>query len=237
MATKSSTLEVDRTINAAQRTLSILNAFLTRDGPLTLGDLESETGLFKSVILRYMLSLEPDYVTRRQDGRYQLGPRVYQLGCRYEDNFDFSEYVTPVLDWLTEKTGESSAFYVQEGDSRLCLLRKDSPQHLKASVPPGTSLPLDDTSTSQVLRQFNDGRRVSWRPEEVVRISSGIPGTLSPSMQHICSLAVPVFRTDNVLAGALMIAGPIFRLDPEAPEIQAWLIEGAQSISRQLGWR
>ena len=73
MATKSSTLEVDRTINAAQRTLSILNAFLTRDGPLTLGDLESETGLFKSVILRYMLSLEPDYVTRRQDGLYQLG--------------------------------------------------------------------------------------------------------------------------------------------------------------------
>lgn len=46
----------DRSVAAAERTLAILDAFAGASRSMSLGDLEQATGLFKSVILRYMIS-------------------------------------------------------------------------------------------------------------------------------------------------------------------------------------
>ncbi|WP_019450225.1 IclR family transcriptional regulator [Cupriavidus sp. BIS7] len=230
------TTDVDRSVNAVGRTLSILDAFLRHEGPLTLSDLEAETGLFKSVILRYMLSLEPmNYIVKRQDGRYQLGSRVYELGCRYELTFNLSEQVMPVLDSLTQQTEESSSFYVREGDSRICLLRKDSPHHLKASMAPGTRLPMDDTATAQVLRVFSEQSAFEWSTDNCVFTSASKVNPVTAGRELTSSMSAPVLRHGNVLAGALTISGPVARFDPDVKSTQATLLDAAKSLSKTLG--
>ncbi|MGI4812386.1 MAG: IclR family transcriptional regulator [Janthinobacterium lividum] len=229
---------IDRSVNAAARTLALLDAFIDRDGPLTLADLEAQTGLFKSVILRYMLSLESSgYVQRRPDGRYRLGVRAYQLGCTYEHSFDLSEQVIPALEWLTEKTSESSSLYIREGNERICLLRKDSPQMLKASIPPGTRLPLDDSATAQVFKRFSGVALERWSLEQCICYSSGLPNQLIETTRYTASMSAPVFRFGEVLVGALTVAGPLGRFDPAQQAARQLLLEAAMDLSFALGAR
>jgi DNA-binding IclR family transcriptional regulator len=227
---------VDRSVNAAGRTLALLNAFIEREGPLTLADLEAETGLFKSVILRYMLSLEAEaFVRKRPDGRYQLGVRSYQLGCKYERSLDLREEVMPMLEWLTQQTQESSSLYVKEGEERVCLLRKDSSRMLKASIPPGTRLPMDDSATAQVFRKFSAFTPERWLLDDCVCFTSGLPNALIETTRYTASMSAPVFRYGNALAGALTVAGPVVRFDPALPAVRQLLLETAAKLSASLG--
>lgn len=227
---------IDRSVNAAGRTLALLDAFIDRDAPLTLADLEAQTGLFKSVILRYMLSLESSrYVHKRPDGRYQLGVRAYQLGCKYESSFNLSERVMPTLEQLTQQTRESSSLYIREGEERICLLRKDSPQLLKASIPPGTRLPLDDSATAQVFKKFSNMSPVHWSLEECVCFSSGLPTALIETTRYTASMSAPVFRHDGAMVGALTVAGPVVRFDPSKESARALLLQAAMDLSSTLG--
>lgn len=230
MATKAPP-EIDRSVASADRTLSILDAFLSQDGPLKLKDLEEHTGLFRSVILRYMLSLERlRYVHRRADGRYQLGSRLYQLGQSYEKGFELSAYVLPTLAHIVNVTGESASFYVREGETRLCLYRHDSPHSLRVSVNAGRVVQLDATSTDQVLRDFADGQGyLVASPETLVRQSSGILD------EWTASISAPVLGQDNRLVGALTISGPKQRFDSHEAGVQRFLLEQAIGLSANLG--
>lgn len=230
MATKAPP-EIDRSVASADRTLAILDAFLEQDGPLKLKDLEERTGLFRSVILRYMLSLERlRYVHRRADGRYQLGSRLYQLGQSYEKGFELSAYVLPVLAHIVEVTGESASFYVREGETRLCLYRHDSPHSLRVSVNAGRVVPLDATSTDQVLRDFADSQGyLKVEADQLVRQSSGILD------EWTASISAPVLGQDNQLVGALTISGPKLRFDYQDAGVRRFLLEQAVHLAAQLG--
>ncbi|MCG8709154.1 IclR family transcriptional regulator [Brenneria sp. 4F2] len=231
------TTDVDRSVKAVKRTLAILDAFIPHPGGITLGELEESTGLFKSVILRYMLSLESErYVFKRPDGCYELGSRAYQLGCAYERTFNLREHVVPVLERLTNATLESSTFFVRDGDARLCLLRKDSPQHIKSSVPVGTMLPMDDTSSARVLRDFERGMPDDGRYPAGLFTSTGAGVNRQISNSHLtASMSAPVFKHHNQLAGALTISGPTSRFNPEDTASQQLLLQEAKALSFVLG--
>ena len=187
---------IERTVSAAERALAILDAFTEGDDPLTLGDLEARTALFKSVILRYMVSFERHgYIKKRSDGRYQLGPRLFQLGKVYERTLDLSETLTPILGELSEKTGESASFYVVEGQKRVCLLRVESPHAVRVSVRVGSVLPLSDSATGQVIKRFRVGidAKTESTKSHWLCSSSGVGDSLT------ASVSAPVFSVDNAL--------------------------------------
>src|ERR1700753_2588852 len=84
-------------IAAVERALQVLSAF--RLAPrLTLSELSSQTGLFKSTLLRILSTLERNgYVTRLNGGQYRVGGIVYELGSNYAASFDLSEIIKPAL--------------------------------------------------------------------------------------------------------------------------------------------
>ncbi len=229
--------DIDRSVKAVKRTLSILDAFIPHAGGITLGELEASTGLFKSVILRYMLTLEAErYVFRRSDGLYELGSRAFQLGIAYERTFNLQEHVLPVLENLTAETLESSTFYVLDGENRMCLLRKDSPHHIKSSVPIGTLLPLDDTSSACVLRTFEAGLPPKWNYQDGLFTSTGTGlNRHQPTSLMTASISAPVFKHAGQLAGALSISGPVSRFDPEDLATKKLLLDAAKDLSYVLG--
>lgn len=229
--------DIDRSVKAVKRTLAILDAFIAHPGGLTLGQIEAASGLFKSVILRYMLTLEAEhYVFKRADGCYELGSRAFQLGATYERTFNLHVHVSPVLEKLTAVTQESSTFYVRDGAFRMCLLRKDSPHHIKSSVPVGTMLAMDDTSAAAILRDFEDGMPANWDYRKGIYTSTGagLNRKLVTSLMT-ASISAPVFKHDGKLAGALSISGPTSRFDPEDSDSQTLMREAAEALSRVLG--
>ena len=222
----------DRSVAAAERTLAILDAFVGAGRSMSLGDLEQATGLFKSVILRYMISLErQNYVVKLHDGRYRLGPKLMELGHICEASFDILSIVNPALDRIAEDTGETVSFYVREGQNRVCIARRDSSHSLKVSVRPGSTHAFDETSISLVLTDFGGVNGHELDDRELFRATSGVVDILT------CSLSIPVFGASGQFHGALTVSGPIGRFDTQDARMRQKLKAAADSLSFKLGFR
>ncbi|HZG21898.1 MAG TPA: IclR family transcriptional regulator [Herbaspirillum sp.] len=221
----------DRTVLGAERSLAILSAFIDAPEPFGLTELEARTGLFKSVIHRYMMSfIKAGYVVQRADNSYQLGPRAYQLGKAFEARFDYADFIVPTLEKLVRETGESTAFYIRQQEQRLCLYAAETPASVKATVKAGSLFPIDQTSSAQVLRFFSVPGNAARSGGRYVCISVGINNPLSSSM------SAPVFGPGNALVGSLTIFGLTLRFDPAASgAMRATLLQMAQELSVRLG--
>ncbi|MFW8565044.1 IclR family transcriptional regulator [Orrella sp. 11846] len=227
--------KADRSVQAVERTVAILDAFLKTESPLSLGELAEQSKLFKSVVSRYLLTLVPrGYINIRSDGRYEPGPKLYELGCRFANNQDLSQLILPTLEALVDQTQESASFYIRDGESRICLFRKDSPHPIKASIAPGTRMPLDDSATAQVLRTFKTQSVTSWDIQSCIFVSSFALNDITKKLLPTVSVSAPLCYRDGSFAGALTISGPPIRFEPSNPSVQQLLIKVAQELSAQL---
>ncbi len=223
---------LERPVAAASRTLQILDAFIGRQHVLSLGEIAEATGLFKSVILRYMISLEKrNYVRKLDDGRYQLGTKAIQLAHAFEQSLDQRQVIQAALRRLVAATGESAFFYVQDNGHRLCLLGQDSPQSLRVTLRVGASSPLDKTSISQVLMEYQQpqGETFQYDPD-MVRSTIGVFDPLT------ASISAPVFDRSGSLFGALSVSGPVPRFDVTRPDHRSVILAEARDLSRDLGF-
>src|SRR5260370_6603749 len=68
-------------VEAVERALAVLNAFHADKPTMTLGEIASATGFYKSTILRLAGSLERlGYLIREERGAFPLGPARRRLG-------------------------------------------------------------------------------------------------------------------------------------------------------------
>lgn len=222
---------VERPVAAAERTLLILDAFARLQRTLTLGELAEETGLFKSVILRYMIAFEKrSYAHKLPDGQYQLGTKALQLGHAYERSLDQREAIHGAMRRLVKSTGESAFFYVRKGHNRMCLMGIDSPQSLRVSLRIGALIAMDSTSISQVLRAYHDGVDSNAGCDQAM-----IRFSISEYDKLTSSVSAPVFERSGALIGALSVSGPTARFDVEDAAIQGLVLKEARRLSYSFG--
>ena len=94
-------------VEAVERALAVLNAFHADKPTMTLGEIASATGFYKSTILRLAGSLERlGYLIREERGAFRLGPALWRLGSIYRAGFNLGEAIRPELRRLVEATGE-----------------------------------------------------------------------------------------------------------------------------------
>jgi DNA-binding IclR family transcriptional regulator len=205
---------IERPVTAAERTLRILDAFASRPRSLTPGELSEATGLFKSVLQRYLISFEAmSYVSKRPDGRYRLDVKALLLSSAFEVTFDERKIIDAALRRLRDKTGQSVFFYVREDDRKICLMGVDSDQSLRVSLKIGVLTPMDVTSISQVLREYASGAPARQVVDETLgRWSIGEFDTLT------ASISAPAFDRHGALMGAQTVSGSIGWFDVEYPE-------------------
>lgn len=217
-------------VAAVDRALKILNAFSEQDSALTLAELASRTGLYKSTILRLAGSLERGGMLRRlQDGRSRLGPALLKLGNTYRKSFRIDEYAQPILEALADKTGESASLYVRDGDKRICLVRVNSRQHrVLHYVTPATALPLETGAAGQVIMRHTQ-RMASTTPDGGALVVSA-----SNRKSDTAAIACPVFGAQGFV-GALSLAGPRTRFTEESVRVMsADVLDAAARLSEAL---
>lgn len=208
-------------VEAVERALSLLDAFTPETPRLALADLARRTGLYPSTILRLSASLERfGYLLRGADGLFRLGPATLRLGMQYQAGFDLAEEVRPALARLSAATGETAAFYVRDGEARICLFRHEPPRVIRHSVPEGAALPLDRGASGHVLRAEGGGVVLS----------------LGERDSESASLACPVFAAGGRFMGALGVVGPIGRFGAaERARMVPLLERAAADLSHTLG--
>ncbi|HWI12610.1 MAG TPA: IclR family transcriptional regulator [Burkholderiales bacterium] len=220
---------------AVARALAILDAFKPGETQLTLGELARRTRLHKTTVLRIARTLAATrYLVQLRDGAWRLGPAAGWLGTRYHRNFDERVVIEPVLRELTRKTQESAAFYVREGDSRICVVRVDGPQPVRYHARLGEVLPLDRGAPGRVLLAYSGE---PGEPYESVR-RAGCFATFGERDPAVGSVAAPVFGENRVLAGAVAITAPISRFTRQTANKYARLLKVfASRLTAELGGR
>lgn len=130
----------------SNRTLARAAAILDAvDGEaVSATELAKRSGLSVSTAHRLALSMvEYGFLRRTEAGEFRLGHRFVRTAME--------QAALPRLVELKGSTGETVQLWVRRGDERVCLLCVDSDQELKASLPPGSRLPLPEGSSGRLL--------------------------------------------------------------------------------------
>jgi DNA-binding IclR family transcriptional regulator len=167
-------------------------------------------------------------LARLPDGSYRLDAETLRLGTAYQQAFRLADHVMPVLEQLTAKTGETTSFYVRNGEDRLCLFRVETTNRIRMTVQPGDTRPMDKSAIAQTLRRYESGPPGS--DDELPLFTSGVTDP------HAAALAMPVFGIGESLVGALAISGPVSRLTAaRAGQIKGALVEAANKLTAACG--
>ena len=219
-------------VAAVDRALAILAAFRLGERSLSLAEISQRTGLYKSTILRLSRSLErAGYLVRLDDGRFRLGPTLSRLGAMYQAAFNLRDYVEPVLQRLVDRCGETAAFYIREGNVRVCLFRVEAMHSVRHHINAGEHLPMSHGGSARVLKAFSgDTDAVSEQIRRDYYYFSF--GERDPETTGV---AVPVFGVEG-LCGALAVIGPTTRLTPTILKRHLLeVLEASANLSSRLG--
>lgn len=223
----------EQRVEAVERALTILDAFSDSDPRLTLNELAQKTGFYPSTILRLAGSLERfGYIYREEDGRFRLGSSLYRLGNQYQRAFDLSDYVRPALRQLVEATQETAAFYIKDGDRRICLFRHQADRVFRHYLEEGAALTLDKGATARILVAFSAAPGLFY---DDIR-EKGYYISLGERDPDVGAIGVPVFGVGNSLVGALGLTVQMQRFTPEAQLGHLKVLkQSADELSRKLG--
>lgn len=228
---------VSQGVAAVDRALTILRAFEGEGDPepLTLAALARRTGLYKSTMLRLMVSLQAfGYIVQLPDGRYHLGPTPFRLGSVYQRGNRLYDHVMPALRTLVAQGTESPSFHIRHDDRlRLCVLRIDSQHSTLDRVSAGALLPLDRGAAGTVILAFDDMQRGEKYDQARTALFAVSHGERDPDCAAVAS---PVFGADNKLVGALSVSGPKARFTDENIRMMSVLvIDAARRVTYSLG--
>lgn len=220
-------------VAAVDRAFSILDAFGPGDASLNLRTLAERTGLNKATIIRLIASLEKaGCMTRRAHGEYALGPALLRFGSVYQSSFHLADSLMPVLRDLVRQTGETAAFFVRDGDMRICLHRVETASALRLHLREGEARPLLPGGTGRVLLAFSGAPGAEFdriRDDHfVINIGGREP--------EISSVAAPVLQPRGVLVGTVSITGPTAKFtDGKADAFVRHVLPAAAELTRLCG--
>ncbi|TPW31594.1 IclR family transcriptional regulator [Martelella alba] len=216
-------------VEAVERALAILDCFSHTPGPLTLAQLARETGLYKSTILRLIVSLERfGHIERDDTGRYRLGNAAWRLGAQYRAGFSLGTALHRTLEDLVEQTAETASFYIRQGDMRICLYRVEPTRAIRHSVAEGVELPINRGASGKVLQAWSEPYPAEF---EATR-EAGYATSHGERNGEVAAVAAPVFDTAGDLRGAITVSGLVTRFDTQTVEKIAGIVR--ESAARLL---
>ncbi|WP_430297136.1 IclR family transcriptional regulator [Sinomonas sp. B1-1] len=133
--------------------LGVLEAFSIEKPVLGVTEIAQRVGLHKSTVSRILAGLaEAGYVQRDEaSGRYRLGLGLLALSGPLLADLDVRRAALPYLEELTERTGETSALAVWNGEEAIVVEQVPSPHQVKHTASIGTRYNKFASSSVQVF--------------------------------------------------------------------------------------
>lgn len=230
-------VENEEGVAAVERALKILCAFDEHSPLLTLAELASRTGLYKSTISRLLVSLRRcGFVERDSLGRHRIGPQAWCVGSLFAVDLTLEKILRPIMDELSAVTQETVAYYVPLPGTlpplRMCILRVDPMRRVRDALYLGNRIPIDIGAGGVAIRAFS-GPPFLKEDDAVRKERAHISwGEID---QEVCAIGAPVLGHDGRALGSLVLSAPQARHD------MAWAIamkpvvrDAADKASRNL---
>lgn len=244
-------------VQSVDRALVILE-LLARNGEVGVTQLAADLGVHKSTASRLVAVLEQhDLVEQvRERGKYRLGFGVIRLAGATTARLDLPRASQPVCDELAAELGETVNVAVLDGDDAVNVCQASGRASVASVNWVGRRTPLHATSSGKVLLAYLAPavlqRALSGPLEAVTEATLTDPAELRRDLDHVrqvgwarCeealelglnAVAAPIRGPSGEVIAALSVAGPSYRITPEAvPGLGATLIRAADRVSERLG--
>ncbi len=245
-------------VESADRVLRLLEAFAPHERDVSLGELSERVALPKSSAHRLLATLVAHGFVEREPStrRYRLGIRLFELGSAAIHERGLHNAAHPVLEQLTQSTGETCHLAVLSGLEAVYVYKVDGPASISMSSRVGGRAPLHATSIGKVL--------TAWAGEELLARVRSLP--LTPHTAHTITdaralevelarvraqgygldleefeeglrcIAAPVRDQSGSVVATLGVAGPRRRFEDERLEdLAGQVCAAAAQLSRNLG--
>lgn len=245
--------------NSLVRGLQILTMFDSEHPTLSLAEIASQLGVSRTTPFRLLYTLQSlGYLHQDENTkRYELTPKVLQLGFAYLNTLQLPELARPYLERLRDETGVSAHMGILDGREVVYVARVPARGVATLNVTIGSRLPAHATAMGKSLLAF--------QPQE--RLKELLYGTdLQPYTDHtktkmlellqelelirkqgyaisngefesgIRSVAAPVFDYSGKVIAAVNVAGSKASFEYE-DEILSKVREVAAQLSASLGYR
>lgn len=243
----------DYTLRTLRKGLAVLEALENAPKGLTLTELGAELGESHTVVFRVLKTLEEaGYLCQDPSKRYNLGLRIWEMGCKAISRTGLAEIARPILRRLTDVTGETSVLAVARGTDVIYLDVVEGSEPLRVYAEPGFRAPLYATASGKAImahreaellpRVVKDGMRrltarTITRPTELrVRLAeirnAGVSINRGERRDDISAVAAPLFDSRGECAGAVGVSGPSTRFEDERLEtIKRYVRRASEEIS------
>ncbi|WP_084210622.1 IclR family transcriptional regulator [Pseudonocardia acaciae] len=238
------------------RALAVLRVLRDADGEVGVTEIARAVGLNTSTTHRIVRALAgAGFVAQNaRTERYRLGREAFLLGSAAGRTLGF-DAAKPVLEELSEATGESVNLVIRDGDAGLVVVRIESPQPLRFTETVGARIPLYCTSTGKALLAF------AMDPAAEVAALGGLerltPATItSPDdlledlervrrrgyshnrgerLPGVCGVAAPILGEGGTATAALAVQGPEVRIpDDRVPELGSLVVKAAERVAAAM---
>ena len=243
-------------IQVLERATNLLDALAAQAEPVTLKELARTTGLHPSTAHRILNDMVVGrYVERVDNGLYQLGMRLLELGSLVKGRLNVREAAIDAMRALHKLTGQTVNLSVQQGDEIVYIDRAWSERSgMQVVRAIGGRAPLHLTSTGKLFLCAADPRQV-----RAYATRTGLAGNTRNSITQLDKLerelalvrrhgyardneelemgvrciAAGIYDDTGKLVAGLSISAPAERMQDE------WisqLVSTARSISEALGY-
>lgn len=242
------------------KALSLLDYFSPTRSEIGLVDIARLSQFDKATTRRLLLALcaksfiEQDPVTRR----YRLGAALVRFARIREASFPLIDIARPVVEALSQTSGETVHVSQIVGDTLSTLFVRESSHANRVSVEVGQNLPFNCTASglaflSAAPETFRaavlKGPLTRMTPKSIMSASAlkkDLDRARARGFAHndqgfedgVVSVAAPILGPHGVAIGAISITGPTIRADEATIERRGALArEAASQISAALGGR
>lgn len=241
-----------------ENTIAVLRCFSSESPLLGVTDIAPVVGLHKSTVSRILASLERENIVERDSTsrRYRLGLGIIALAGPLLADMDVRRAAYPVLQELSETTGETSALLVWNGTEAISVEQVPSRFEVKHTSNLGTRYNTASSSSVQVFLAAEGAERAKAlledhtinnipggddqlkaylvRLEEVSRRGYAVNfGETSP--QEV-GIAAPVQDHRGTTVAAVMTPAPKFRIaEEDVKRIGEACLRAARQVTQRLG--
>jgi DNA-binding IclR family transcriptional regulator len=238
----------------------VLDCFSRADRSLSLADLAARTGMPKATVRRILVSLQTVGFIEQEARRdhYRLGIGLFELGSLVLANMDLHREAGPFVTRLQQVTGEGVHLCVFNGSTMVLIDRREMEVSPLNTVTTLEEAPTYCTGVGKAFLAFQDAEVVKRVLREGLKryTASTIvePTALQEELRRIreCGYAIDNGEHENgvrcVAAPIRNAAGRVFASvsvtsvaermpDRRLRGLADTVMQTAEQISRQLGWR
>jgi IclR family acetate operon transcriptional repressor len=222
-----------RHVGSVQRAIDVLDALADARTELGTNEIARRTGVNVSTISRLLSTLTAAGLVQHvpSTGRYRLGIRILQLAGAARESLDVRGIARPLLEEITEVTGETSTLSLPGSHDLVTVDFVASAQSVRSVAQVGRNSVAHATAAGKVLLAWGgslpDGELTRYTTRTTTERAAllqeidetrerGWAQAVGEREDELNAIAVPVLDGTGTLVAVLGVQGPAGRFTPAA---------------------